>query len=77
MKAIILDYTDASLLLITIPKEWEDDASEFVESLPCYHDSSCYHMITDNDTFEVYNIVQDGEDADGYPTYDYEKVTEL
>jgi len=76
MKALIIDYTDASLLLITIPKEWEDNAGEFVENLPCYS-NDCEFIVTDKDTFEVYDIVQDGEDADGYATYDYEKATEL
>lgn len=76
MKAIIIDYRDASILRITIPKGWEEDAAEFVESLPCYH-NDCYFIVTDNDTFEVYDIVQDGEDAEGCPNYDYQKATEL
>jgi len=77
MKALILDYTDASLLLVTIPNEWEDSADEFVKALPCYDDSCCYHIITSGDSFDVYDIVQDGEDADGCATYDYIKNTEL
>lgn len=77
MKALILDYTDASLLLITIPQEWEDNAEEFVRALPRYDDSCCYHIVTSGNTFDVYDIVQDGEDADGHPNYDYIKNTDL
>ena len=76
MKAIILDYTDGTLLLVDIPKEWEHNPSEFVEALPCYSDQ-CYHMISNGDCFEVYNIVEDGQDTDGYPCYDYKHVCDL
>lgn len=64
MKAVILDYTDASILLLTIPKEWEDNADEFVRSHPCYDDSCCYHMVTSGDYFDVYNVEKDGDSND-------------
>lgn len=77
MKAIILDYTDGTIMTIVIPKEWESDPEEFVTSLPCYDDSSCYYMISRDDSVEVYEIVEDGKDTDGYPCYDYEHITDL
>jgi len=67
MKAIILDYTDASILILPIPKECEEyEADEFVRSHPCYDDSCCYHMVTSGDSFYVYNVVNDGNDSHDY-----------
>lgn len=77
MKAIILDYCDGTIMLLPIPQEWENDADEFVRAHPCYDDSCMYHMVNDGDTFEVYDIVQTGEDIDAYPFYDYIKKTEI
>ena len=71
MKAIILDYMDGSVLLVTIPKDWEEDPETFVRNLPAYDDSVCNYMIA-KDGFEVYDIVEDGKDEDGCPTYDYQ-----
>ena len=76
MKAIILDYTDGTILTIQIPKGWEENPSEFVESLP-YYNNQCYHMIVNEDKLEVYEIVEDGEDEDGYPCYEYQHVATL
>ena len=75
MKALILDYTDGTAMTIEIPKGWEENASEFVESLPCYH-NDCMHMIFTED-IEVYKIVEDGMDTDGYPCYDYQHIATL
>lgn len=77
MKAIILDYTDGTILVVAIPKEWEESPSEFVESLPMYDTNSMYHMISRDYHVEVYNVVEDGKDADGYPCYDYQHITDL
>ena len=77
MKAIIFDYEDGSLNVLPIPKEWEENADEFVESHPYYNKASCYYMTANNDEFPVYDIVEDGEDDDGVPTYDYIRRTTL
>ena len=77
MKAIILDYRDGSLNILPIPKEWEEKADEFVKAHPFYDDGSCYYMISSDDEIEVYNIVEDGEEADGDPRYDYQHLTTL
>jgi len=65
MKALIMDYTDGTLLRLPIPKEWENDAEEYVKSQPCYDDSSCYYVIG-GDSFDVYDVTEceDGETHD-------------
>lgn len=77
MKAILLDYSDGTINVLPIPKEWEDNADEFVQAHPCYVQDEMYYMISPDDEIEVYDIVQDGEDTDGYPCYDYQKRTTL
>ena len=77
MKAIIIDYEDGSINVLPIPKDWEENADEFVESHPRYSDGSCYYMTTNDDEVPVYDIVEDGEDEDGMPTYDYIRRTTL
>ena len=77
MKAIILDYSDGTVNVLPIPKEWEDNADEFVQAHPFYSQDEQYYMISPYDEVEVYDIVQDGKDTDGYPCYDYQKRTTL
>ena len=77
MKAIILDYTDYTINILPIPKEWEDNADDFVRAHPNYSEDEMYYMISPDDNVEVYDIVQDGEDTDGYPCYDYQIKTTL
>ncbi len=77
MKAIILDYRDGTINIMPIPKEWEENADEFIRAHPCYDESSCYYMIAQDDTIEVYKIVEVGKDKDGYPNYDYQNIATL
>lgn len=77
MKAIIIDYCTGNLLLLPIPKDRENDADDFVRSHPAYDDSCCYHMVNDGDTFDVYNVVEDGVDENGDTCYDYQHVTTI
>ena len=77
MKAIILDYSDKTILRIDIPKDWEESPEEFVTALPCYEEGKCHFIITDEKNIEVFDIVQCGESPDGYPEYDYKHVMDL
>ena len=70
MKAIIIDYTDGTLSILPIPKEWEDNAEEFVVEHPFYDDSTCHYMISKGD-ISVYDIVNDGDAEDGTPFCEY------
>jgi len=76
MKAYIFDYTDGSILVLPIPKEWEENVDDFVTAHPCYDSSSCYYMSTEHEV-EVYEVVKDGEDEDGYPCYDYNHINTI
>ena len=58
MKALIIDYTDASLLLLPIPEDREADADDYVREHPAYDDSCCYHIVTSGDYFPVYDIIR-------------------
>ena len=75
MKAIILDYSDGSVNLLPIPKDMEENTSEYVENV--VNTSHCSYMIHQNDSFPVYEIiVTESENGNDFDT-DYGKVCEL
>ncbi len=69
MKAILFDYADGKILLLPIPQDEENDADAYVRSHPCYDDKCMFYMMGDGNTFSVYDVIQLGEDIDGYPDY--------
>lgn len=46
MKAIILDYYDGKVVTFQFPAEVaEEDAQEYLESIPWYHAEACHFML--------------------------------
>ena len=68
-RAIILDYSDNSIVILPIPDEIYEKGQEddYVQSHPAYDSQECDYMISGEET-DVYEVI--GEE-DGKATYEF------
>ena len=67
MRAIILDYSDGTIVLLNIPKERENEADDYVRER--INADECAWMVVVDDTTDVYRLERNDE---GENEYEYE-----
>lgn len=75
MKAIILYQMQDSLIILDIPKEWEDNADEFVTNHTLYEKDTCDYLLCNDCLCVVRAKIKD--DAPSDKKYDFNFTTIL